>query len=187
MQRPVQITFRNMEPSPAIEGDVRERAELLDTLFDRLTSCQVVVEAPHRHHHKGNLYHVRIHLGVPGRELVVGRDPAAHHAHEDVIVAIRDAFRAAARRLEDHARLDRSQVKTHEVPAHGRVARLFPEQGYGFVETPDGDEIYFHRNSVVDDAFDRLGIGSEVRIVVVEGEKGPQATTVKRIGKHHLV
>jgi cold shock CspA family protein/ribosome-associated translation inhibitor RaiA len=185
MQLPLQVTFRNMEPSAAVEAEVRDRAEQLDTLFDRITSCRVAVEAPHRHHHKGNLFHVRIDITVPGRELVVGRSPAAHHAHEDVYVAIRDAFRAAARQLEDHARLVRGEVKTHAVPAQGRVARLFADQGYGFIETCDGDEIYFHRNSVVEHAFDRLDVGSEVRVVTTEGETGTQAKTVKLIGKHH--
>ena len=113
MQLPVQVTFRNMEPSAAVEAEVRDRVAQLDTLFDRITGCRVMVEAPHRHHHKGNLFHVRIALTVPGRELVVGRDPAAHHAHEDVFVAVRDAFRAAARQLEDHARLARGEVKAH--------------------------------------------------------------------------
>jgi cold shock CspA family protein len=145
----------------------------------------VAVETPHRHHHRGNLFHVRIDITVPGRELVVGRSPAAHHAHEDVYVAIRDAFRAAARQLEDHARLVRGEVKTHAVPAHGRVARLFADQGYGFIETSDGDEIYFHRNSVVEHAFDRLDVGSEVRVVTTEGETRTQAKTVNLIGKRH--
>ena len=186
MQLPVQVTFRNMEPSAAVEAEVRDRVDQLETLFDRITGCRVVVEAPHRHHHKGNLFHVRVAITVPGRELVVGRSPAAHHAHEDVFVAVRDAFRAAARRLEHHARLERGEVKTHEVPAHGRVARIFPDQGYGFIETSNGHEVYFHRNSVVDGAFDRLDVGSDVRVTAAEGEKGAQATTVRLIGKHHL-
>lgn len=178
MQVPLRIAFRGLEPSAAIETSVREHAERLDRFFDRITGCQVMVESEHRHHHRGRIYHVRIDLTVPGKEIVVARDPAAHHAHEDVYVAIRDAFDAARRRLEDHAREVRSDVKRHEAPPEGRVARLSPEEGFGFLETPDGREVYFHANSVLDDAFDRLEVGSRVRFAEEAGEKGPQATSV---------
>jgi ribosomal subunit interface protein len=179
MQIPVQVTFRNMRPSDAVEANVREKAGKLERHFERVVSCRVVVEAPHRRQTKGKLYNVRIDIGVPGKEIVV------NHAG----VAIRDAFNAAARRLEDHARKIRGEVKSHEVPPHGRVARLFAYQGYGFIEMSDGREVYFHENSVVDGSFAQLEIGHEVRVVVAYGESadGPQASTVTPIGKHHLV
>ena len=122
-----------------------------------------------------------------GEELIVGRAQPLDHAHEDVYVAIRDAFDAAGRQLEDHARRFRAQVKTHAVPLHGKVVRLFPD--YGFVETSDGLEVYFHRNSVSGGAFASLEAGDEVRLVIAEGEsdKGAQASTVVRLGKHHLL
>jgi cold shock CspA family protein len=90
------------------------------------------------------------------------------------------------RRLEDHSRRQRGSVKTHEGPPQARVSRLFPEEGYGFLETPDGAEIYFHRNSVLGAGFDRLEIGAEVRYVMEQGEKGPQASTVIIVGKLHV-
>lgn len=186
---PLQITFRNMDHSEAVAARVRERAEKLEKFFDHLTSCRVVVEAPERRHHKGKLYHVRIELGVPGPELVVSRHPGDEHAHEDVYVAIRDAFDAARRRLEDYVRKLSGRVKTHAVPLHGKVARLFAYEGYGFIEASDGRIIYFHENSVVHERFDHLEVGDEVRLVVAERESahGPQASTVVPIGKHHLV
>ncbi len=189
MQIPVQVTFRNMDPSKAVEAKIRGKAEKLERYFDRVVSCRVVVESPHRRHHKGSLYNVRIDIGVPGKEIVVNHTGSKNHAHEDVYVAVRDAFNAAARRLEDHARKVRGEVKSHEVPPHGKVARLFPYEGYGFVEMSDGREIYFHRNSVVNDGFDQLEAGQEVRVAVAEGEsaEGPQASTVTPIGKHHLI
>jgi cold shock CspA family protein len=137
-----------------------------------------VVERPHRQHHKGTLFHVRIDLRVPGRELVVNRDPTEHHAHEDVYVAIRDAFDAARRQLEDHAREMRGGVKSHEPTPQGRVARLHAQQGFGFIETPAGRELYFHANSVIDGTFDALRVGDEVRFSEEAGERGPQASTV---------
>jgi cold shock CspA family protein len=189
MQLPVQITFRGVDHSDAVEANIHERAGRLEQFYDRITGCRVIVETPHVRHHKGNLYHVRIDLTVPGAELVVGRDPAAHHAHEDIHVAIRDAFKAARRQLEDHVRRARGDIKSHKAPPHGRVSKLFPRNDYGIIETADAREIYFHRNSVVGDAFGHLNIGQEVRFVVAEGEseKGPQATTVHLVGKHHVV
>lgn len=189
MDVPLQISFRNMDKSDAIEARVRERAEKLERYFGHITSCRVVVEAPDRHHRKGKLYHVRIDLGVPGREIVVSRHPKDNHAHEDVYVAVRDAFDAARRQLEDHGRRLEGKVKTHEAPPHGKVLRIFPEEGYGFIESSDGQEIYFHRNSVLRDAFGKLSPGDEVRIVIAEGEsaEGPQASTVDPLGKRHIV
>jgi cold shock CspA family protein len=106
-----------------------------------------------------------------------------HHAvDEDLYVAIRDAFDAARRRLEDYAGRQRGAVKSHEERHRARVSRLFPEEGYGFLATPDGREIYFHRHSVLHPGFDRLAIGTEVRFVEESGEKGPQASTVAIAG-----
>jgi len=186
MQLPIQITFRKMAPSPAVEAHIRERAADLERFFGRITACRVVVEASTRRQHQGNIYHLVIDLTVPGREIVVRRDPPEHHAHEDILVAVRDAFDAVRRQLEDHARTARGDVKSHETPSHGRVVRLFPD--YGFIRINDGSEIYMHRNAVMADGFDRLAEGDEVRFVLneTEGELGPQASTVVPIGKHHL-
>ncbi|MGI8724925.1 MAG: HPF/RaiA family ribosome-associated protein [Methyloceanibacter sp.] len=117
MQAPLNISFRNMDPSEAVETRIREKAEKLERLCDRIVSCEVVVEAPHRNHHKGKLYDVRINLSVPGEDINVGRTGPQNHAHEDVYVALRDAFAAATRQLEDHVRKMRGEVKTHTNPA----------------------------------------------------------------------
>jgi cold shock CspA family protein/ribosome-associated translation inhibitor RaiA len=184
---PLQITFKGMGPSEAIEADVRGKAEKLERFSDHLMSCRVVIEAPHRHGHKGRLYHVGIDLGVVGGELAVTHEGPLNHAHEDVYVAIRDSFDAAVRRVEDYERKRRGKVKTHEVPLHGRIAGM--SHDHGFIATSDGREIYFHRNAVIDGDFETLEAGDEVRLVIHpgEGEKGPQASTVVPVGKHHLV
>src|SRR5215469_947285 len=190
MQLEPQITFRNLDKSPAVEARILERIDELGRFHERITGCRVTVEAEYRRQHKGHLYHVRVDLTVPGGEIVVSRNSAKNPAHEDIYVAVRDAFDAARRRLADHARRIRGDVKSHDGSAdHGRVARLFPEQGYGFIATPDGEEIYMHRNSVLGDAFDKLSIGDEVRYALhpKEGEKGPQASTVTPVGKHHTL
>lgn len=186
MQLPLQITFRNMDPSDAVEAKIRERAAKLDHFAQYIMSCRVAIEAPHRHHHTGGLYHVRIDITLPGEEIVVSREPDLHHAHEDVYVALRDAFDAARRKLEDHVRRQRGKVKSHEVPDHGRIHELFPEMDYGTIQTPDGREIYFHRNSVLDTEFEKLEVGTEVRFAEEQGERGPQASSVHLVGKHHV-
>jgi cold shock CspA family protein/ribosome-associated translation inhibitor RaiA len=177
MQLPLQITARDVELSGAAEADIRTKAAGLDVYYDGIMSCRVVVEGPVRHHHKGP-YTVRIDLSVPGAELVVDRQ-----ADEDLYVAIRDAFDAARRRLEDYARRQRGDVKTHIPAPHARVSKLFPEQDFGFLETADGGEIYFHRNSVLPPGFDRLEIGTEVRFAEEAGQEGPQASTVAIVGR----
>ena len=187
MKIPLQITFRHMEASPALETRIREEAERLDKFFDHIMSCRVVVESPHKHHHQGRLYNLHIDLTVPGKEIVVTRDHHDKHAHEDVFVTVRDAFNSMQRQLQDYVDLHRSDVKLHETPLHGRVAELVKMEDYGRIETPDGRMIYFHRNSVLGDAYDDLEIGSEVRFTEEAGDEGPQASTVKMIGKHHIV
>jgi cold shock CspA family protein/ribosome-associated translation inhibitor RaiA len=194
---PVQVTFKNIEPSNAVAARIEGEAAKLDTFYDRITSCRVVVEAPHRHHKWGVLYHITIELGVPGKEIVVRHEPTLRSAlqhgetekwhkqleadapHRDIYVSIRDAFKAARRQLQDYVRQQRGDVKTHAPPFHARVSRLFPLDGYGFLETVEGREVYFHRNSVLDDAFGRLAIGMEVTFAEERGEKGAQASTVR--------
>jgi ribosomal subunit interface protein len=186
MKLPLQVVFRNMGPSDAVEAKIRERADKLDHFYEHIMSCRVLVEEQHKHHHQGNLYHVRVDLKVPDAEIVASREPDPHHAYEDVYVAIRDAFDNVRRQLEDYVRTRRREVKAHEVPPHGRVAELVPEESYGRIRTDDGREVYFHKNSLVDGDFSHLKVGAEVRFVEEEGELGPQASTVHVIGKHHL-
>jgi len=114
MRLPLQVTFRNMDRSSALEADIGDKAAKLDQFYDQIMSCRVVVEAGHKHHHKGNLYGVSINISVPGRDLVVSRNPSENQAHEDAYVAVRDAFEAARRQLEDFARTRRGDVKTHD-------------------------------------------------------------------------
>jgi ribosomal subunit interface protein len=116
MQIPLEINFRHMEPSEAVEATIREKVTKLERHFDRIVGCRVVIEAPHRRQSKGKLFTVTVNVAVPGKELVVNHTGSKDHAHEDAYVAIRDAFAAAARQLEDHARKVRGEVKTHTPP-----------------------------------------------------------------------
>jgi ribosomal subunit interface protein len=186
MQLPLQVTFRNLERSPALEAEVRSHAERLDKFYDRIMSCRVVIEERHKHHRQGNHFHVSLDVTVPGGELVASREPDAHHRYADVHVAIRDAFDSMRRQLEDFARKHDQRLKVHAPPPHGRIVELTPEEDRGRIETPDGRLIYFHRHSVVGADFDALTIGAEVRFHEEAGERGPQASTVHVVGKHHI-
>jgi cold shock CspA family protein/ribosome-associated translation inhibitor RaiA len=187
MQIPLEIHFHNMDPSPAIEAAVRERAGKLERFAEHIVSCRVTVEVPHRHQHQGNLYTVRVDLRFPGGEVIASRDPSAHHAHEDVLVAMRDAFKAARRQLQDRVRVQRGDVKPHEIPPHGKIAALFPNDDCGRITASDGRDIYFHRNSVLNADFDHLEPGLEVRFHEERGDEGPRASSVHVIGRHHIV
>jgi cold shock CspA family protein/ribosome-associated translation inhibitor RaiA len=181
---PLQITFRNMEPSPALEARIRALAARLDRFSTQIIGCHVSVERPHQHHQQGALFDFHIGLTVPGEEIVIRRAHSASHSHEDPYVALRDAFRAARRKLEDYERKRRGDVKTHVSPSHGHVCELYPLEDFGRIETEEGRVIYFHRNSVVGARFDDLTTGTQVRFDEEAGERGPQASTVHVIGSH---
>ncbi len=187
MQSPLQILFRRMGHSDAIEAKIQKRAQELDKFCNQVLSCRVVIEPAHKHKHKGNLYQVRIDVTVPGKEIVVTREPDEHHAHEDIYVSIRDAFNAMRRQLQDYNNIKRGNVKAHDMAPHGRVTQLMTKDDYGIITTSNGRQIYFHRNSVVNADFDDLKLSDEVRFAEEQGEKGPRASTVYLIGKHHIV
>lgn len=186
MQIPLNIAFRNLERSPALEADIMDHAGKLERYYDGIIGCRVVLEMRHKHHRQGNHYHVRIEATVPGSTLIADREPDEHHAYADPYVAVRDAFASMRRQIEDYARRQDRRVKAHAVSPHGRVVELHPEEDYGRIEAPDGRLIYFHRNSVVEAEFDRLQVGAEVRFDEEAGEHGPQASTVHVLGKHHI-
>lgn len=186
MQTPLQIVFRHLDHSDAVSSRIKERAAWLERFHGRIISCRVAVDAPHRHHHTGNLFQVRVNLRVPGGELVTGRTPARHGAHKDIYVAIRDAFDEARRLLEQVTRRRRREVKHLETPTHGMVVRIVQGQGeeaYGFLRTESGEDVYFHRNSVLHGKFDDLRPGSEVRCAIEPGDEGPQASSVEAVGR----
>ena len=184
MRLPLQISFHNMAHDAEIESAIRANARWLESYYDRIISCRVVVDIPHLHHMERNLCQFRIDLKVPGGELVVKRGASEDSEFQDLDLTIRDAFDDARRQLEEYARLRRGDVKAHETLPHARVGKIFPEAGYGFLETPEGREIYFHHNSVLKANFKDLEVGMEVRFAEEQGDNGPQASTVTPVGRH---
>ena len=162
-----------------IETYIRDRAAHLDTFYDRILTCRVAISAPTGHHEHGGPYEVHVDLDVPGAVLTVTRQRA-----DQLHVAVRKAFAAAERQLKKHVSQMQQRAKEPPPEPPARVLRLFGDDGYGFAAAPDGREVYFHRNAVLDPGFDALAEGMEVRLVVEQGDDGPQASTVAIVHPH---
>ena len=185
MQTPLQISFKNMDPSPQIEESIHEKIAHLEQVYGNITSCHVYVEAPHKHHRQGNRYEVRIEVHVPGTDLAVSNKPGDVHAHEDLKVTLRDAFKAMERQLKRRRRKITGEVKTHAGPLQGRIAEIDHDKGFGQIIATDGRLIYFHKNSVAGGNFKELSPRDPVELVVQadESDLGPQASTVRPISE----
>ncbi len=186
MQKALQLRWRNVTPSEAVEAHVREEVDRLQKFHGRITGCDVTLESPSRHHRNGaQKFRVRIELSIPGGKLVVARDRARNQAQADLYLAVRHAFREAKRQLQDHVRRFDARISGHAEPPRATVAVLMPD--HGFLRTPEGREIYFHERSVLRGAFARLRVGDAVRFAEEPGEQGPQASTVEllRAGARH--
>jgi cold shock CspA family protein len=198
MDFPVQISYRNVGASPVVEAFVRKQAEKLTTFHHGIVRCRVVIDLNHQHLRRGNRFLVKVLVSVPGGQ-VVARNLAIPQDTEKLLeagrkfkkmevgapqkelsLAVAKAFHSAGRRLQDLVREQRRQVKTHE-ESLGQVVEIFPEGGYGFLETDDGRRIYFHRNSVLHGGFETLVPGTIVRFAEEQGEQGPQASTVQLV------
>jgi cold shock CspA family protein len=184
METPVEIDFQGMPAQPQLRDTIAKHVSQLEQRFGHITAGRVVLKAPGGHHRTG-LYEVNIRLALPdGREVNVDRTPQEDERHSDVTFAINDAFKHARRQLQDHVRKMQGHVKEHETEPTATVARIDPSGEFGFLETADGREIYFHRNSVVGGT--KPDVGTRVTFVEEAGDKGPQASTVKLMGKHKL-
>ena len=185
MQSPLEISWHHVDKSEALESRIREHVDKLDRFYDGIISCRVTVEQSHGRHTQGNLYNLGIELKVPDKTIVVKRDPSQHQAHEDVYVSLRDAFHAVKRQLEDYSRKRQRQVKAHanEELRQAKIDKVFPDEGYGFLRTPDARQIYFDANAVAGMQFERLSLGMDVSFIEEMGDKGPQAIRVLT-GKH---
>jgi len=185
MSIPLEISFHGMEPSEALRRNIRQHADHLARFADNILSCHVVIEAVQKRHHHGNLYLARIHVTLPGAHVDVGRARPEDKSHEDVYIAVRDAFNAARRQLEDFVRRRRGDVKQHSSPETGQIIAIDPDRGLGSIITADGREVTFHRNSVVDGDFERLVEGQVVRFTAVSDSEGMRASTVHAAAASH--
>lgn len=197
MQLTPSITFRGIARDAALESDILMRIDKLERYARPLTACRVIVELVQRHHEHGNRYHVRIDLTLRGGEIVVAHEASLHAEAQDTarerltkdsepdpgrkhaLVAVREAFDVARRRLQDYARRHRGAVKSAVRQPRGKVVQLSAVDECGYIAAEDGHEVYFQKNSVLNAAYPRLRVGSPVSFVEERGEKGPQASTVR--------
>jgi cold shock CspA family protein/ribosome-associated translation inhibitor RaiA len=183
--RPIlEVNYRNVDKTPQLENLIEEKLAKLQEVCGDLVSCRVSLEKPQQHQRVGNPYRVRLDLKAPGREIVTVRESTEGDMHDPLPKVVRDAFAAARRQLKEYMQRKQGEVKVHpEQAVQAVVGRMFPEEGYGFLQTLAGREIYFHRNSILGEDFEDLEVGTAVRFEEEMGEKGPQASTVHIIRK----
>lgn len=185
MQIPAKISFHNIDPSEALKVRIDQKLAKLNQRFPNIIGCQVLVESAHHRQQKGRLYTVKIDVRFPGNELVVSHHPGRNPVkHEEVYAAMNDAFAAIEKQLSRQIDMRRNVTKTHQSNlTEGVVSNYFKNDGYGFMSTIDGQEVYFHRNAVEDDRFENLDIGHRVRFIRApsDGRKGPQASLVRTL------
>lgn len=187
MKVPLEITYRDVTKTDALDSLVHEKIAKLERVCDYINSCHIAIEKIHDRPSSGSPYRVRLDITVPpGHELVAESNPSGNNQYTEVDTVIRDAFSMAERQLKELARRQRESQRTKTQTAQETTAlvnKLFKEQGYGFIKTLEGQDVYFHRNSVLNDEFDRLEIGTGVHFFLEQGEQGPQASTVKIVDK----
>lgn len=186
MQTPAQVEFEGVLATPELQASIDQHIAELESRFGRLTAGRVVVRGPGDRHRTGGQYEVSIRLALPdGREVNIGRTPRQDERYADLAFAVDNAFKRARRRLQDQYRLMQGQTKQHENQPIGTVIRIDPSGAFGFIKSADGHEVYFNCNSVLDGP-SNIAPGTRVSYVEEIGEKGPQASTVKILGKHGL-
>jgi ribosomal subunit interface protein len=183
----LEIAFRDLDPSDFIRNLVEERVERLERFHPNITGCRVVVEAPHRSAEGHNPpIGISVEVDVPAKPRIVAKDSEQQRAMKGGhLAAINRAFEAVERQLEDLKDKQRGEVKRHENAGQtGSVVRLFPEQGYGFIELAGGPELHFTRTAMIGGGFDQLTVGTMVQVTqaAAEGPMGPQASFVGMLG-----
>ncbi|HVO08853.1 MAG TPA: HPF/RaiA family ribosome-associated protein [Burkholderiaceae bacterium] len=173
MKQPLEVRFLGLEPSPAVEAAARAKAAKLDQFRGDLMSCRVTIELAHKHKHQGQPFAVRIDATMSGRELCVDRVQ-----HEDVYVALRDAFDDMKRQIEESAQRARGEEKLHAQELHGEVVRVSDADRCGFIRTADGDEYWFGPDNVAGTPWEHVQIGAEVRFIPELAAQGRQAKRV---------
>jgi cold shock CspA family protein/ribosome-associated translation inhibitor RaiA len=179
MQAPPKISYHNLAPSPAVENLVQRRIKVLELRHDRLTGCEVTMEAPQKRKRHGRVFKVRLNLHLPGPDLSISKEVAQGSAQDDLILAVNRAFTAAETVLKKRKKkMDGIEVKHHPPVLHGKITELEPELGYGWVQADDGRKVYFQRDSLTSDDWGDLGKGTRLRFREMQGDKGPYAASV---------
>lgn len=190
MDRPLEIAFHNLQASESVEAEIRRQVRRLEVRYGHLTGCRVSVEALHQQHQTGNLFEVHVTLSVPGRDLVVSREPhhaRERHAHPDVYSSLREAFKAAEKQLESYKakQIDHASAPSTSADAlAGQIALIEPGADHGFLIDNVGTQLYFHRDSVTSGRFEALKRGDAVHYVPETSGTGPVAVKVRLAARH---
>lgn len=171
---PIQITIRDMPPSPALNALIRKNIKKLHKIYQRIIRCHVVVEFAQKNQHQGKVFNVRIDVTVPGKEFA-----STNKRNESAHIAIRESFQAMKRQLEEHVRKRNGKQKNHNSIMYGYVTRIMAKDGYGFIEGKDGNEYYFSLTNVSHPSFEQLNVGDAVEYSPEILDDGRQA--------HHIV
>ncbi|MDX2099915.1 MAG: HPF/RaiA family ribosome-associated protein [Leptolyngbyaceae cyanobacterium bins.59] len=188
MKVPPEITYRDIERSAAIDTLIQEKLAKLERLCDYISSCHIAVEKINDRPKSGSPFRVRLDITIPpSHEIVAEGNPTNQNQHGGLDTIVRDAFSKAERQIKELTSRQREHEKSQDHSQSDEttalVVRIFKESDYGFLKTLSGEEVYFHRNSVIHDDFDRLEVGTGVRFESVIGEQGPRATTVQIVDK----
>jgi cold shock CspA family protein/ribosome-associated translation inhibitor RaiA len=175
-----QIVFEHMEPSDSLRALVMEELTKLEE-FGRIVAARVAISPPPHSHRRNHLYSTKIRLTLPaGHEVAVSHDPDSNRHTEDATTSVRDAFDAARRQVQDRFRVMAGEVKPHAVAENlGTIAQIMRDEGYGFLETDSGHEVFFTRAKVKHNGYDKLDIGMRVYFNEEMGDEGPVATAVR--------
>ncbi len=181
MQIPLHLEVEGFEPSDHLRRLIDDNIAKLERRFGRITAARIAIYAPDAHHRMGEPYFVSINLSLPNRREVSIKPPprGLDRRQGDLMFAVGDAFRRADRQLRDQASKLKEGKKPHAHEPEGKILRLDPGGEFGFLESEDGREIYFHAHSVLGGKFRRLKPGARVTFHEEAGEKGPQASTVR--------
>jgi ribosome-associated translation inhibitor RaiA/cold shock CspA family protein len=173
------ISYQNLDHSPAVEDLVRKRIEALEKRYNRITGCEVTLNAPQKRKLHGRVFHVRLNLRLPGPDLSISREVALGSAQDDLILAVNRAFSAAEKAIKKRKKLMGGvEVKHHAPILHGEIAELEPELGHGWIRSDDSRMVYFQKDSLTSDYWDQLKTGMRLRFREMQGDKGPYATGV---------
>jgi ribosomal subunit interface protein len=185
MQVAPEVIFKDIDRSPWVESYVAERLGHLEKFSPEITRCHVTVAREQASHKKGNRYSVMIEVRMPRQhDLAVKKQKQIRDMQTQLPAVINEAFGAIEKQLKKTVALRRHEEKAHESEPRGLVEKIFAGEGYGFIRSLDGTrQLYFHRNSVLHEDFERLAVGTEVRYNPEEGEQGPQASSVQIVAK----
>lgn len=185
---PMQITFHNVERSEALETRVRERAARLERLCRDITACRVVIAMPHKGAASGkHALSLAVELDVPGQRLVGRREQMPREAKDGLAHVVVEVFDLLERQLDDYVRMRRGETKARAADElqTGRIVRLFPDQGYGFVEVGGSPDLHFTARALQGLALEDLAVGMDVACTraMEDGSMGPQASSIRRLGE----